>query len=85
MGLAVGQHLTVFEHQHAVAHVHDQLHVVLDEQHGDAVTADFFNQVAQHHGFGRVHACGRFVQRQQRGAGRQRTGNFQTPLVAIRQ
>src|SRR5215831_20332050 len=37
----------VVEHQHAIAHAHHQLHIVLDQQDGDSVAADFLEQPLQ--------------------------------------
>ena len=44
---------------------HHQLHVVLDQQHGDAVGADGCNNFRRRGGFGGVHAGRRLVERQQ--------------------
>ena len=59
---------------------------MLNQQHGHLkLFANQRNGFHQFCGFGRVHACRRFIQKQQRGVGSQCAGNLQLALFAIRQ
>src|SRR6185503_10704332 len=82
---ALGDLLAVVEHHHAVADVHHQPHVVLDEQHRHAIVAHAADQLAERDALRRIHAGRGLVEREQLGLGGQRAGNFQTALVAVRQ
>src|SRR5215472_7568176 len=61
-GGAFTNFFAVIEHHNAITHGHDHAHIVLDQQHGDAVLI-----TQPPHGFGnvpaflRVHPCGRLV------------------------
>src|SRR5581483_1883962 len=82
---ALGDFLTVIEHHHAVADVHHQAHVMLDQEHGDAFVADAADELAERQPLRRIHAGGGLVQREQPRLGGERTGNFQPALIAVRQ
>ena len=58
---------------------------MLDQQQRNAIAADAFEQQFQRRRLGGVHAGRGFVQRQQLGLGGERTRNFETALIAIRQ
>ena len=68
-GMAFGDFLAVIEHHNAVADVHHQPHVMLDEQQRDAVVADAPDQLAERNALGGVHPRGRLVQREELGVG----------------
>src|SRR5688572_16067015 len=58
--------LPMVEHHHSVAHGHDHTHVVLDQQHGDAVgIAQTANRLGNPTTFFRIHPGRRFVEEQQ--------------------
>ena len=57
---------------------------MLDEQNGGAIAADVFEETFQRLGFGRVHACRGFVERQQFWLGRERARDLEAALVAVR-
>mmetsp|Transcript_1047 Transcript_1047/g.2758 ORF Transcript_1047/g.2758 Transcript_1047/m.2758 type:complete len:297 (+) Transcript_1047:2737-3627(+) len=82
---ALGDLLAVVQHRHAVAQAHHQLHVMLDQQDGAAVLADAVDQLAQHDLFGRIHAGGGLIERDQLGVGGQGPGDLQAALVAVAQ
>src|SRR3954469_19604361 len=84
-GPAFSDLLAVVEHHHAIAHVHHQAHIVLDQQHRYATRANGRDELAQGNAFGGVHACRGLVQRKQLRVGRESPRDFQPPLVAIRQ
>src|SRR5690349_3052914 len=84
-GDAFGDLLAVIEHQNAIAHAHDEFHVVLDQQDRRAVLADALEELAQRRRLGRVHAGSRLVEREQPRLGRERARDLEAPLVAIRQ
>ena len=56
---------------------------MLDQQHRGAIKPNTLYQRAQRHGFGGVHAGGRFVERQQLGVGGQGAGDLQAALVTV--
>ena len=82
---ALGDLPAELQHDDPVADAHDQPHVVLDEQHGDAGVADLADQVEQRRLLGRVEPGRRLVQAQQRRLGGQRPGDLQPALVAVGQ
>jgi hypothetical protein len=62
---------------------HDDFHVVFDEQDGQIeFLLDLLDELHQICGLVGVHSGCRFVQQQQLGLQRQRTADFQPPLVA---
>lgn len=70
----------------AVGDVHDKIHVMLDEEDGQAEpVADAADESGQFKRLLRVHASRRLVEQQQLRTGRQRAGNFKPALLAIRQ
>ena len=74
------------QHVDPVGNVHDQVHVVLDEQDGQMVfVPNFMDKVRQFQGLLRIHPGSRFIQQQEFGFRSQGPGNFQTPLEAVRQ
>src|SRR5467141_1116917 len=77
--------LAVIQHQHPVADIHHQAHVVLDEQHGDAPIANRLDQLAKREALRGVHARGRLVEREQLRLGGERARDLETPLVAVGQ
>src|SRR5258706_199478 len=82
---AFGDLFAVVQHQHTVADIHHQSHVVLDKQDGCAVAADAFQQIAQRPGFRGVHAGRRFIQREQLRVGGKRARDLEAALVAVGQ
>src|SRR5687768_3496636 len=82
---AFGDLLAVVEHQHAVADVHHQPHVVLDQQQRDAVVADAPDQLAERNALRGVHARGRLVQGEELGLGGEGPRDLEPALVAVRQ
>src|SRR6266480_4173672 len=82
---ALSDLFSVIQHQHAVADLHHQAHVMLDEQHGDAVTSDCLNELAQGKRFRCVHAGGRLVERKQLRLGGESARDLEASLVAVRQ
>ena len=83
-GRALGDPLAVVEHGDALADAHDDAHLVLDEQDGDAqVVAEPSDETGHLVGLGRVHAGGRLVEQQEAWAGAQGPGDLQATLVAV--
>ena len=83
---AFGDLHAVIEHGDALADAHDDLHVVLDQQHGDLkLVLDEADEPRQLHLLGRVHAGGGFVEQQQLRLRGQRADDLQPPLVAVGQ
>ena len=83
-GQALGDLLAVVHHVDVLGNVHDHLHVVLDQQDGDAeLVADAPEQQQGVLALGRVHARGRFVQQQQPGLGGQGPGDLHPALGAV--
>src|SRR5712671_1427016 len=80
-----GDGLAVVEHQHAIADVHHQPHVVLDQQHRHTARAHGLDKLPECEGLRHVHARSGLVERQQLRLGCKRPRDFQTALVAVRQ
>src|SRR6266480_4686277 len=76
---------SIIQHQHAVADLHHQAHVMLDEQYGDAFASHGLNELAQGKRLRRVHAGGRLVEREQLRLGGERARDLEAPLVAVGQ
>ena len=83
VGRALGDEGAVFQHHKVFTDLHDQAHVVLDEQHGDATVTDGRDGIHQGHGLLVVHAARGLVQDQQPGVGGQGASDFQQALVAV--
>ena len=83
VGLAVGDALAVVEHGDPVAEAHDQLDVVLDEQHGDAGVADAADAVDQVLAL-RPRSCRRRARRAAAAAARRRARGRSRPAAAAR-
>ena len=75
--------LPVIENGDAVAQTHDQLDVVLDQQNGHAVVANFFQEPAQLRRFRRVHSRRGLVERQQLRFRGKSACDFQPALIAV--
>ena len=74
------------EHQHALGDVHDQAHVVLDEDHGDPeLLADVEDEPGHVLGLLEVHAGDRLVEEQQLGIHGQRPAELDALLEPVRQ
>ncbi len=69
-----------------LADVHDQTHVVVDQEHGQVeVLAEGADQLGQLAFFLGVHAGGRLIEQKHGWVGGQGTGDLQAALVAIGQ
>ena len=80
-----GDLLAVVEHEHAVADAHHELHVVLDQQDRRAVAADVGEEPLERRRLGRVHSRRGLVEREQLRLGRERAGDLEAALVAVRE
>ena len=86
LGQPFGDLLAVVEHGDVLGDAHDDAHVVLDEQNGDAqLIAQPANELGRLRGLARVHARGRLVEQEQLGFTGQRAGNLQPALIAVGQ
>ena len=83
LGQAFGDHLAVVEHRDPVGETHDDLHVVLDQQDGDATVADLAHEVAQTVLLDRVHPGGRLVEQQELRLRTQGAGDLEATLVSV--
>ena len=84
--LAVGDHPALGHHDHAVGVVHDHLHVVLDEEEGDAVLgAQALHVVEQAPAERRVDPGHRLVEQQEARLGHQRPGELEQLALAARE
>src|SRR5437867_4590027 len=81
----LGDDGAVVEHDHRIAESHDDAHVVLDEQNGDALIADGPDETTDDVLFYARHARRRLVEEQDRWMGGQRHRQLDEPLLAIRQ
>jgi hypothetical protein len=64
---------------------HDEVHVVLDQEHGDAGLLDAANDLAELMRLLRVEAGSRLVEQQQLRLRGKRAGDLEPPLQAVRQ
>ena len=85
LGRAVGNLPAEVQNHDPTGHLHDEPHVVLDEQEGDAELADAAQQVEQLGLLAVVEARGGLVQEQQLGPARQGPGDLDAPLLPVRQ
>ena len=82
---ALGQHLAFGHHDHRIAELGDEAHVVLDQQHGDAAARQLEQPLADLVLQGRIDAGGRLVEQHEPWFGHQRAADFQKLLLAARQ
>ena len=76
----------VVEHRDPLGDAHDELHVVLDEQDGELqVVAHLADEADELQRFLRVHPRGGLVEEQELGLRRERTGDLEAPLIAVRE
>jgi hypothetical protein len=73
------------KHRDPVADAHHELHVVVDQQDGQPVLVEAFDQLANTLLLGRVHARRRLVEDEKPGLERECAGDLQPALVAVRQ
>ena len=82
--VALGDLLAVVEHRDLLGDAHHDLHVVLDEQDGEApLVAQALHERGEGIGFLGVHARRGLVEQQQLGVGGQRPGDLDASLVAV--
>src|SRR3954469_2047627 len=77
--------LAVVEHHHPIADIHHQAHVVLDQQHRNALCTDRLDQPAQRERLRRVHSGGRLVQREELRFGGEGARHLEATLVSVGQ
>ncbi len=82
---AVGDALAVIEHDDPLGNRHDELHVVLDQQHRDAAVDDAPDRFVDLRRFARIEPGGRLVEHQDLGICRQRAGELEPLERAIGQ
>ena len=73
------------EHDDLVADLHDQVHVMLDDDQGEARSFQLQNELPEPGGFHLVHARGRLVQQEKARAEGQGPGDLHPALVAVGQ
>src|SRR6476620_5445520 len=77
-----GDLLSEVEYRDAVAHVHHQAHVVLDEHDREAAVADLADELDEQALLGRVETGGRFVEQEHLGLGGESACDLEPPLIA---
>ena len=83
---ALGQRPALVEHLDPVADVHDQRHVVIDEEHaGVVLVADRAHDLGERRHLGLGQPGGRLVHEHEPRLGRERARDAEPPLVAVRQ
>src|SRR5205814_4124816 len=82
---ASGDDLAVAEYSEPLTHVHDQIHVVFDDDDGHASTADLANHRFQALLLGRVEARSGLIQEEDRRLRGEGPGYLESPLAAISQ
>src|SRR5215470_20404238 len=84
-GRALGDRAAIVEHDDAVAEPHDQVHVVLDQEHAQPARADALDEPHQPLGLDRVEPGRRLVQQQHRWIGGEGHREPEEPLLAARE
>ena len=84
-GAAFGDAFADIHGDHAVDQAGDALHVVIDQQHGAAVVAQFADEIGEGRGFRRGQAGERLVDQQHLRIARDRLGDFDLAQVGERQ
>ena len=83
---ALADRAALGEHVDALAEPHDQPQVVVDDQHGEpALVAHHLDRLQQRVRLGLVHAGGRLVQKEEARATRERAGDLDAALLAVRE
>ena len=77
--------LIMVENDHTVPNVHEQTHVVLNQDNGNAIRSDPADETVQVRRLGRVHSSNGFIEEQKLGACHQGPRDLDTPLQAVRQ
>src|SRR5882762_4475442 len=83
LGRAFGDLLTVIQHDDALRDLHDDFHVVFDEEDRDSLAADVLDELHQLVLFLWIEAGRRLVEHQELGLGAERAGDLQPPLEPI--
>lgn len=83
-GCSLGDHLSVIQYENLVRYAHDQLHIMFDEQDGDALLVpDPGDEMVELTGFLGVHAgCG-FVEQEQERLGGHGPGYLEASLSTV--
>jgi hypothetical protein len=83
-GRSLEDPLAMRQNLDAVAQVHDQVHVVLDDDHREReASPDPVDQAQKGLRLSRIHSGGGLVEHQEAGARRERAHQFEPPLVAV--
>src|SRR5580704_6828880 len=82
-GTALGDLLAVIEDDDAIAHLHDEAHVVLNEKYRQALVAKPGDELHQLPLLLSVETGSRLVEQKQTRLGRQRAGDLQTALQSV--
>ena len=82
-GTTLGDLLAVIQHDDAIAHLHDEAHVVLDEKYRQSLVAKAGDELHQLPLLPCVETGGRLVEQQQTRLGRQRAGDLQATLQSV--
>src|SRR6266568_1076286 len=80
---ALGDLLPVLQHHDVLAGAHDEAHVVLDEQDGDAAPLDLADELDEEVRLLLVHPPGRLVEDEQLRVGGEGAGDLEPALVAV--
>src|ERR1700743_3835046 len=85
-GWAISNLAAIIEHDNMVADLHDDAHVMFDQQNADThIAANVMQQRVEIGGFTGIEACRRLLETQQHQVGAHAPGNFQAALGAIEQ
>ena len=79
----VGNLAAEIEHGDLPADAHHQPHIVIDEQHGEAIGIELLDQVTDTILLGRVHPRRGLIENEQSGLQSQRPRHLQPALVAV--
>jgi hypothetical protein len=82
-GGTLGDLLTVIEHRNSLRGLHDDLHVVLDQEDRDSTLEDGANEIHQLDLLLGREPCGGLVEQKQLGIRGQGARNLEAPLLAV--
>src|SRR3954470_2936360 len=82
---AFEERLAVIQHEHALGHVHHEVHVVLDDEQRGAALGDVGQALEKKLDLGRIQAGGRLIQHEQLRSRGERSGDLEHALLAIGQ
>src|SRR6516225_7987823 len=80
---SLSNELAEIKHRNPIGDVHDEAHVMLDEQHGDAGRGDCAQQRSEARRLATIETRRRLIEQQKLGLRGERAGNLKQPLSTV--